>query len=180
MRVPISRVYRAFPELDRFSDAECEQFVLLAKQQQRASRVIAIFIGIALAGVVVATTIGIVAFVGMSLDAVLPLSTWSLQYPLIFDLSIVLGFVGLPAALGAYAAFFVRDRWLKSAILDKLLRAKCGSCNYSLLGLSVSDDRIQCPECGTVYVLADLGMTAADFIAIAEQQGKVEPKDAAN
>src|SRR5690606_34073587 len=38
MRVPASEVYRAFAELDRFSDDQCRQFVACAQRNRRWSR----------------------------------------------------------------------------------------------------------------------------------------------
>ncbi len=34
MRIPFSKVYRAFPELDRFSDAECRRLVVRARVER--------------------------------------------------------------------------------------------------------------------------------------------------
>lgn len=39
MIIPFSRVYRAFPELDRFSDDECDRFVSLAQRSFRGAYV---------------------------------------------------------------------------------------------------------------------------------------------
>lgn len=58
-----------------------------------------------------------------------------------------------------------RDRWLRNAILKRLTQGKCPACDYSLLGLGVSDGTVRCPECGLVTTLAERGLTPQDLLA---------------
>ena len=52
MRLPVSSVYRAFPELDRFSDEVCAGCVKRAAARNRGSQVLASFGAIILAVIV--------------------------------------------------------------------------------------------------------------------------------
>src|SRR6185295_2039353 len=56
MRIPLDKVYRAFPELDAFSDAGCDRFVERAAQDYAGARAAAHFIGVC---VIVAGLVGI-------------------------------------------------------------------------------------------------------------------------
>lgn len=159
MRIPLSKAYRAFPELDSFDDATCERYVKVANQQFGASKSGWIALGLA------------IAFFGSCVGSLLVSnvcdwaedSTRSWR----FDPSFIAGGVFLLVVL--FVAFtpvlLLRDRWLKRAILEKLRMARCPTCSYSLLGLTVKDGAVMCPECATPFVLKDRGLTEEDMIA---------------
>ncbi len=160
MRIPFDKVYRAFPELDAFSDAECERFVERAAQDYPGSRAAAHFIG---AGIIVACFVAIGILESVVWD-------WIKQ-----DLSvlrkgdIVSAIVVLNAVLMILSfcigMLLVRDRWLIRTIRLKVRQASCPGCGYSLLGLAVEYGVITCPECAAPFFLADHGMTPEDIIA---------------
>ncbi len=156
MRLPWDKIYRAFPELDPFSDEECERFVDRARAQRPISGLAA------LAG----AAVFIVAFpLGLAVVRRLPQPGLPPDGP--FELYAVLFILGTVGA-GALAGLLVRDRLLIRAIRDRVTLARCPACHYSLLGLKVQTEgwetRVRCPECGAEHDLAAIGLTAADLI----------------
>lgn len=140
MRLIVSKLYRAFPELDRFSDEQCELFVRAANRSWawRLARWLVIAL---LAVGVVAAGMGVTA-VAIGLSRV-----WNS----------VLGHLGSATALGAVllvgfaALLVVRDRLLARRVRCLLNdRGRCFECGYSLLGTPVGSDlMVVCPECGS-------------------------------
>lgn len=57
-----------------------------------------------------------------------------------------------------------RDVWLRWALKSQVGSTTC-FCGYSLLGLTLSDNAVQCPECGEVVRLADRGLVPEDLLA---------------
>lgn len=170
MRIPYSKVYRAFPELDRFSDSECERFILVARDCFATS----MSAGSALAFCtffVVAPLFGFLWFgVGGALVGwITEPSTASRSYSYTEDrwwytLAAVLGACLTPFA-GGVAGLYIRDRCLIRVISRQLITARCAGCGYSLLGLQVTDGMVMCPECGAACILADRGLTLDDIMS---------------
>jgi hypothetical protein len=163
-RIPSVRVYRAFPELDRFSDAQCAAFVSSAIRRSRGSMVI-----VAIGASIVCVCLAGIAFVLVGELLSLnsgdgSLARWFARNPGIEQAMLVASLM-IPVFCGVIPALMIRDVWLRSAIRRRLGSTACAGCGYSMLGIRVADGSIQCPECGTVYVLADLGMSPADFLA---------------
>ncbi len=145
MRIPLAKVYRAFPELDAFSDAECERFVERAARDYPGSRVAAEVIG---AAVIVGILIAIGVMENVAWGAIS--SNWS-----VFKKDDWLGMVIALNALFMVLGFclgmlLIRDRWLIRTIRLKVRQASCPACGYSLLGLAVDLGVITCPECGSI------------------------------
>lgn len=135
MRLIARTVYRAFPELDPFSDDECRIFVrnATAVAWRRAMR--ATVNAAALAGVV-------------ALEHRL-LRPWiSPTYPMERVAVLVL----LALVTIGVGALLLRDLLLRLAIRRILGRgAGCPGCDYSLAGLPVSPEHsVTCPECARV------------------------------
>jgi hypothetical protein len=170
MRIPYSKVYRAFPELDRFSDAECERFIVIARDRFAASMATGKVLAV-LAFALVTPVFGMLWF-GLG-DAIID---WAIDPSRAsrarfyaedrwwYTLYIILGACLTPFA-GGVAALYVRDRSLIRVISRQLITARCASCAYSLLGLQVVAGTVTCPECGAACVLADRGLTPQDIIA---------------
>lgn len=158
MRLPISKVYRAFPELDAFDDAACRRYVQLANEQFGTSKS-----GWIALGLIIAFAIALpgAAFLPVLCDRADQKLMWKV------DPAYTLG--GLYMAVVLLMAFtpllLLRDAWLKRAILEKLRLARCPRCSYSLLGLAVKDGAVTCPECATPFVLSERGMRPEDLIA---------------
>lgn len=142
MRLIARTVFRSFPELDPFSDAECIVFVRNATVSvwRRAMRV----------AVNIAVTVGLAALeVRLLKDWVTPsFATWRVAVLL----ALVLCTIGISALL-------MRDILLRLAIRRIFGRgASCPQCGYSLGGLPVTTDyRVTCPECAR---LTDVSMHA--------------------
>lgn len=160
MRVPWSRIYRAFPELDRFTDEECERYVRQVRVQGRTRGwpLLAGFAGAILWVVVVRYGAGLVR-PGYNVIAE------------VFILGSIIGFV-LAICL---PLLITRDRLLIGSIRRRIDNARCTKCRQSLLGLPFlapgppeDNAAVRCPECGSVMVLAELGLKPADLLARAE------------
>jgi len=150
----MTKVHRAFPELDAFSDEQCRGFVRLAVREHTAS-----MIGIGL--LAVALVVGIIAggFVGIVLlgRAVLPLPRYEME---MFGSALV-----APTVVAGLLGFKVRDVWLRRLIHRAIESGRCPACSYSLLGLEVVEGRVLCPECGTRTTLAERRLTPGMLIA---------------
>ncbi|MFZ4573036.1 MAG: hypothetical protein ACOYN0_01480 [Phycisphaerales bacterium] len=135
MRLLTRRIYRAFPELDRYNDDQCRRFVAAASgsARRRAARC---------AAAIVTSLLWAVAPVGaaraISRDT---LSTWVPPlWPFLFVL--------LAPAIGYLARDVLLRFRVRSILRD---RGTCVRCRYSLIGAPVSEGLlVTCPECGTV------------------------------
>jgi hypothetical protein len=161
MRLPVRKIYRGFPELDRFSDAECERFVDLMRVRRRVGPVAC---GIGIAGF----------FLGLYVSVNV--------YPLVFDhlaewwaspagIGVLVG----PLALGLFSGMISRDLLLRRGLRVRIGSTRCLNCRHSLLGLPLLpavQPSVRCPECGAVMVLEPLGLIAADLMP---RQRSAEP-----
>ena len=166
MRLPLSKVYRAFPELDRFEDVRCESFVAAATKAERGMNTL---LTIALVPWSLGAFIAIMA-VGLTLLGP-SLRQWEYSntgYGWAVLLTLALGTVATMSP--ALSWLMARDLWLRRAIARRIGSCACPSCQYSLLGLPVSEDRVTCPECGKRHELGTLGLTAADILAPPESE----------
>lgn len=141
MRIPGSKVYRAFPELDHFSDDQCRKFVRAANRGFWWTS-LRIFVWVSGAISVLA-----VAAIGLSFLT----GAWKKWLG-----DSVVEFVGdlspwlAAALLFPLAALVLRD-WLLIRLVRSILRTRgcCSRCSYGLLGLPVDADlSVTCPECG--------------------------------
>ncbi len=164
MRVPLSRVYRAFPELDKFSDEQCRAYVKLARRERRVSGVLVVLACIGLVFVMVplllVPTAALVEHVGRSF-----LERGDYQTPTLADLVAAVIVATATVAPPGLLVLFIRDRWLHRAVRLHLQGAHCPRCAYLLLGLEVVDDMVRCPECGEQHRLRDLGLAPGDILA---------------
>jgi hypothetical protein len=144
MRIPGTKVYRAFPEFDRFTDEQCERFLAAAVQLgwRRVLRwVITGVAGVVLFVVAVVPSL----FARVALEKPLALSG---LLTFVADLLSVL----VPSCVGGFGGVLVRDVLLRQH-LRRLIntRGSCSACGYRLLGLPVSEaNTVACPECGHV------------------------------
>lgn len=174
MRLPLSKIHRAFPELDPFSDEQCMRYVASARKSHSLRRLATA--ACCLAALVVTVVVSLVAatfilrLTGHAGVAHRDPNPWLLA------LILLLIFLS-----GAVAAMVVRDSFLRSWIRSKILRATCVSCGYSLLGLPAAPDgsgrmTIQCPECGGENELAGRGMTIEEVQSLAADPTSPEPR----
>jgi len=155
MRIPASDVYRAFPELDRFADDRCREFVACAQANRRLSRVVS-SIGALLAAAVVWV---VVAGVWTPVLATLTFGP---------DPWLVVVVISTTVLSGALVGLRIRDRRLRWAIGQQIDAARCPACRYSLLGIPVVEGVITCPECGDGRRAEDLSLSPEQVARLAE------------
>ncbi len=162
MRLPRSKVYRAFPELDRFSEEQCERFmgVLRTGLVRRVWR-----IAVQVAAALTATTLVYVAVLGAVAGA--EALGWNVHIPrsepgwYTFCVLFLLATLGT----GAAAWLFTKDRLVRRQIRRVIrTRGSCAACGYVLAGLPVASSMaVKCPECAfEVMVDPALGEVVTD------------------
>lgn len=140
MRLPVRRIWRAFPELDRYHDDECRLFVRQARGRLLPTAL--------QTGFACAVLIGGLVGGFQLLSALVPMQiarAWTPRETLIIYMGLAV-IVGLPAM----AALLVRDWFLRRRLRHVLRdRGSCPRCRYSLVGLVIPASlEIACPECG--------------------------------
>jgi DNA-directed RNA polymerase subunit RPC12/RpoP len=157
VRIPFSQPWRAFPELDRFTDEQCVAYVRLAKRERVGSRAIVTFV----AGFV-SLVMAVVALI-LTMQFVEEMMYMTRASP---RLDVLIAMAMAVAGAGPSGMFFliVRDRWLRWALRRHIKSAKCPGCGYLLLGLQVQDGAVVCPECGDRLMLTDLGLTPESLL----------------
>ncbi len=144
MRVPVAKVWRAFPELDQFDDDRCRMYVAEAKSRRRTH-------GVAMFVVVGSAATFFLLLTGTLAGAVQNEIPNRPEFDTLANaVSFATAAVWLAVLTGAI--LMIRDRWLRAAIRDRLNTMTCGSCRYSLLGLTPMGAsavlHVVCPECG--------------------------------
>jgi hypothetical protein len=159
MRLPGSKIWRAFPELDRFNDAQCAAFV-------RASRRVGLFwtvFGWAMNFVGAAAGLGI----GIGIIWLVTKLAGDWLHVQQDSLAIATAIVAIVLAAGSslLSGLMVRDWQLRRRIAWAINdRGRCIECRYSLLGLPVDQNlKVICPECGfATEVDPSLGELSSD------------------
>ncbi len=136
MRIPGTKVYRAFHELDRFSDEQCRRFMRSALRPWwlQALRLLLCFAA------------SLFVFFGVLVPLVGQIDLRRrldyLSYLIVIP----------PPTMCVFAGLLFRDYLLRRRLRRVLRnRGACRGCQYPLLGLSLSDaNTVSCPECGLV------------------------------
>jgi hypothetical protein len=162
MRMPISEIHRAFPELDRFTDAECQRFIAGAVRHRPVEHV-----AVALGAVVAALAVACVLIAATAFLGAAPLRVLEQRRGFSYETAVGVMFA-VPALVGGIVGYIIRDCWLGRIIRIQLRGTGCPGCGYSMLGLAAPEGAALCPECGHLFVLADHDMTAADLIVRAD------------
>ncbi len=144
MRILTRKLWRAFPELDRYSDEQCRRFVRAASGSvlRRLARTCVAFVASAIPCTVVIAGLTIRSVVRR--NAGLPAGSWSdLGW---FTAALILSILAAPAL-----AYIVRDVLLRRRVRTILRdRSTCVSCRYVLIGVPVPQgNTVICPECAT-------------------------------
>lgn len=142
----VRHIWRAFPELDTYSDDECRTFVRAVRRERILTAIRALLLAAAPTSAVVG---------GMIIAALVYewLETYSLSESALGS-TLQLTAVGLSmAAVGLVSSLtclVLRDWILRRrlrAVLD--VGGHCRGCGYSFIGLIIPESlRIRCPECG--------------------------------
>jgi hypothetical protein len=167
------KLYRAFPELDQFSDEQCEEFVKRAKHMQG-------FGDWAIAAVTATALVSclVLAILQYFLSGALQRAAISLagraMAQHLYPAAIVFLWVVVPALSALVGRDVVYWRFLKRAIWKRIELIRCGTCKYSLLGQHVRSGVVRCPECGEATTLTRLGVDSeADLMPPAELHSPV-------
>jgi len=158
VRFPWNKVYRAFPELDRLSDAECENYARIADERYGESRAGLIGIGTLVAVMTIAVAAACFAY----MDDLMPVRTRESLWGVFAAFKFTLYLGVLPIAW-----LIARDIWLRRAIRRQLFDTLCPGCKYQLLGLPIDHETVQCPECGRRTALNDFAAAREIFVSAA-------------
>jgi DNA-directed RNA polymerase subunit RPC12/RpoP len=163
LRILRRKIWRAFPELDKYDDDVCQRYIHRAKRIDNSWKGwVLIFLTLPVAFIVwgVLSWMGSVFIAGLEYQHDIYLTD---SFSIFFPLVVLTGFAWFPLV----SAFIVRDRWLNRCIRKQLSGIKCGACGYSLIGLSLIDEApnptVICPECGHHILLHEMGLTHADI-----------------
>ena len=171
MRLPHSKVYRAFPEFDKFDDARCEAYVLTIRRSE-GKRGCLIGAAYAVAGVLVAFVLMIVLGTASALlSDRLDMRGRPWANTDLFLLAMLIVIVAIPLTTGILLALVLRDRHLRRSIARQIEGSRCPECAYLLLGLMPRDCAIRCPECGIQYTLVELGLTVEGLMPMTVTSG---------
>ncbi len=145
MRLLTRRIYRAFPELDRYDDEQCARFVKSARKGGLMTilHTAAILITVLpLISAALVATLYLYDRLGTANIAILR-RPWGFEFTWLLASCLMF-------ACAMSAGLLVRDTLLRRRLRFVLrTRGACPACQYSLVGLAVSDSStVQCPECG--------------------------------
>lgn len=164
MRLPFSKVYRAFPELDRLTDEQCEEYVRQVRRRFRVRRrthVLLVFFGTLLAVTLIFAAV-VIVLVSEQQKYLRGVRDSLVDHPAALAVFIPVICVGPPLLW----MFSMHAAWLNRWIKVHMAEIRCVQCQYLLLGLAVHNDTVACPECGQTIILSSLGLTAADIMGI--------------
>src|SRR5690606_24942512 len=118
MRLLLHKPYRAFPELDRFSDAECARFESAARRHHRGSAAL-VYALIVLAAGLMCPLMGL-------FHAALVAALRAVAVPMIdADMVALLLSICLAVASASLGWLLIRDWWLRRIIGKQLRGAAC-------------------------------------------------------
>lgn len=143
MRIPGRKIWRAFRELDEFSDEQCRRFIRAANPPSWTSVVRGVFLFAVGAGILVC----VLYFLG----------PWTSDLDKRFRSDFAEWLVLLPLwtiaiAISPLSVLVLRDLLLRISIWRIInIGGSCANCHYPLYGLPLSETLdCSCPECGAV------------------------------
>ncbi len=174
MRLMRAKIYRAFPELDRFSDEQCARFLRAANASWR--RRMARWVVAAIATVVLLAIVlgGGVAF-----------AEWVEHHTRVggqWPLGVIGALLVIGTSLTMTGGMLLRDYLLRLGVRRVIRRVgTCADCGYSLLGMRVGENmRVICPECGrAIEVDPALGELSAEESGTRVYRPEVAREDSA-
>ena len=169
------KIYRAFPELDRFDDGRCERLIRRLRTDVASVRII--FAPVGAFGV---TFLLAAALASLTWDACLQVFQ-SLMDKRTGDLwlitFIIMALVLAPALAGLLTRDIVLGRAVHRALAERLELTRCRGCRYLLMGQRVIDGIIRCPECGRPTTLAELGLHSPEDLIPPDAEQDELPED---
>ena len=150
MRILTRQLHRAFPELDRYSDAQCRAFMKRLEQRW-------VVHGATLLG---SAAVGIACFlVAVVIVAGPGARGWS------DDLVVEAIRLGMPLIAGFGAMLITRDLLVRASlrrrVLNEFNRLSCANCGHCLIGQRARGRTVHCPECGRPTSFTELGINDA-------------------
>ena len=139
MRLIASPVYRAFPELDSFSDVQCREFTVRARGSWRRRAVVGAVRAVVSVAAVPITVWIVAVTVGSAIGLRGASNSW------------VLALVLLAGLLAGGATWLLSGDLSLRLAIRRVMRigGTCQGCGYVLVGLPVSASLdVTCPECG--------------------------------
>lgn len=165
MRLPTRKVWRAFPELDPFTDDECRAYMRESRGRRAFGNLVVLP-----ASVVLGVALGMTGWAGLAFTLEsLGIELESPRVPEWVHALVLLLLVLIVFGAPLIVALVARDAWVRRALRRRINLASCGGCGYSLLGLTVradaetGDEFVMCPECARRTSLRGIGATRADF-----------------
>ena len=159
MRILTKKIYRAYPELDKFDNEVCKRYIKRAIRLQNTWKFGALmFLIFPITWALWAGLMYLVTFL-------VELRFFEKLPGLLQDSFLAVMLSGI-AWVPLLVILFARDRWLHRCIRKQLTGVQCPPCGYSLIGLTINTPdtpSVHCPECGQVTLLSDLGLTEADI-----------------
>lgn len=154
MRLPLTKLYRAFPALDPFPDDVARRYVRRVTRGRFVSTWVLTLIGF-LGGYV---TFGLVfGLIGASLTNLVAGQSGSMLNAL--GIAMAVTTIAVTLGTGPLCALLARDVYIKLTIRSRIDQATCAVCDFSLLGLPTRMEPgigkvVTCAECGTVNRVA--------------------------
>lgn len=158
-----TKIYRAFPELDDYSDEQCRVF--LAKCHAKVPR---LAVGCLLPVLSYAMSLPVFGAIGFLMARLLEgFMTVKNEETIAFFLSLFV--LAGPVVLALWVRDFILQRQLGRLVREKLELLRCRQCRYLLIGVNAKDGQfVTCPECGHVNDLRTMGISEADLLPDAE------------
>jgi hypothetical protein len=177
MRIITRRqIYRAFPELDAFSDERCEEFlrrVHLSFSRRLIIKVAPPVIGFASFFVTAWAALALLRGVRLpQVQVELYVNGFGWVYETLRT-GVFFAALAPPFLLGLLTRDLTLGAFLKRALRGRLKRTACPGCGYQLLGLGVDEQGVvRCPECGRNTRLGELGLDGPEDLLpdLAEDQ----------
>jgi hypothetical protein len=171
MRLITNRpVYRAYRELDEFTDDRCERLVdRITDGLSYWPIVVSVSIVLCAAWMLIAGAI--VLYIYERSGFVPASGHWRWLPAPVIDFAMMFVIVGPPPLIALLTRDLVLWLQLRRALTRSIWLTKCRRCGYCLLGQRVGErEGLTCPECGHGTTLTELGLvSAAELLPPADQ-----------
>lgn len=173
-RLPLSNPYRAYPELDGYTNEQCE-FLMRRIGVIRKRRTFQT--GCLGSLVMVLSIVAMCGLFGLLIPWIEKLMNRLVGPPmtgfddLLHGIPIVIFFSALFLVVALIGHVF-ENRAIRLALAEQLSlaekveMARCIDCKYPLRGLPSREGQLCCPECGREHPLAELGLTQEDVLSL--------------
>lgn len=162
MRLISLKIWRAFPELDRYPDEVCQSYVRYAKRLDEIWKGVLLCLLTLIASSVIWVGVIYFGFDPIENFASSARGGFMISIGLLLIAVMLAGIIWFPVL----CTFIVRDLWLRGVVRKQLRTSNC-ACGYQLIGLeiqSISDSKfVTCPECGNRIELNTGHITEADI-----------------